>query len=284
MPELRSMRDADVAAVHELSLAAFEDLARRRQRAIPPRLDPAFAHVRIRRVLEADPAGSWVSERVGGGLDGAALAIRREGLWGLSLLVVHPETQSAGAGSALLRRTLDYADGARAGVILASPDARALRAYTRAGFTFHPCAEAAGVPRGVVAAPEVRAFRPGDHALAATVDRAVRGAARGGDLDALVAADCELLTFPERGYAAQRGGSPRLVAALDDAAAAALLRTVLARAPAGAEVEVLWLTGAQQWAIDVAVDAGLELRVCGGVFLRGDVGSFRPYLPNGHYL
>jgi hypothetical protein len=59
---------------------------------------------------------------------------------------------------------------------------------------------------------------------------------------------------------------------------------VLARVPAGRKAEVEWLTGAQQWAIDVAVAARLELSPSGAVCLRGDVGSFRPYLPDGAYL
>ena len=59
---------------------------------------------------------------------------------------------------------------------------------------------------------------------------------------------------------------------------------MLARAPDGADAEVEWLTGAQQWAIDVAVAARLELRVGRRVFLRGEVGTFRPYLPGGAYL
>ena len=46
-------------------------------------------------------------------------------------------------------------------------------------------------------------------------------------------------------------------------------------------LEVGWLRSAQRSAVDVAVDAGLELRLGGGVFLRGDVGPFRPYLPGG---
>jgi hypothetical protein len=59
---------------------------------------------------------------------------------------------------------------------------------------------------------------------------------------------------------------------------------VLARTPQDAEAEIDWLTAAQQWAIDVAVAAQLELRVGGGLFLRGDTGSFRPYIPGGAYL
>ena len=63
-----------------------------------------------------------------------------------------------------------------------------------------------------------------------------------------------------------------------------LLRAVLARTPDGAEAEIEWLTAAQQWATDVAVAALLALRPAGGLFLRGDTGPFRPYLPGGAFL
>jgi hypothetical protein len=36
------MRDADVASVHELAVATFEDLGRRHHLPIPPCPDPAF--------------------------------------------------------------------------------------------------------------------------------------------------------------------------------------------------------------------------------------------------
>jgi hypothetical protein len=112
----------------------------------------------------------------------------------------------------------------------------------------------------------------------------VRGAAHGGDLDALAAGGAELLAYPERGYAVTRGAAMKLLAAADEEAAVALLRTALARVPAGAVADVDWLTGAQQWAIDAVVAAGLELQPSGAVFLRGAVGPFRPYLPGGAYL
>jgi GNAT superfamily N-acetyltransferase len=284
MTTLRPMRDADVAAAHELTTVVFADLGRRLHRPTPPPTAPAAAHVRLRRILATDPAGAWVAEDAAGALAGVALAIVRDGLWGLSLLVVHPDAQSGGLGRALLERALAYGNGAHGGVILASADPRALRAYVRAGFTLHPSAEATGVPRDVAAAPEVRPFEPGDHALAAAVDRAVRGVPHGADLDAMAAGGAELLAFPGRGYAAHKDGTPKLIAAHDDEAAAALLRSVLARAPDGTEVEVGWLTAAQQWAVDVAVAARLELRLGGGILLRGDVRRFRPYLPSGAYL
>lgn len=275
------MRDEDVAAAHGVTLLAFEDLARKAGDEHPPRPDPAHAHIRLRRFLTADPGG-WVAEEPDGSLSGVGLALMRDGLWGLSLLVVDPARQSAGIGRELLARTLTYGATARGAVILASSDPRALRAYARAGFTMHPTAAARGRPRAVEPAPEVRPFEPGDHAMAAEVDRALRGAPHGEDLDVLETQGCCRLAFPGRGYAVLREGDVKLLAAHDEEAAAALLRTALARA--GDEAAVDWLTASQQWATDVVVEAGLELEVGGAVFLRGDVGRFRPYLPSGAYL
>ena len=254
MPVLRPLQTADVAAAHELSMATFADLALRRGIPEPPPRAQGPAHARIHRLLATDPGGAWAAEDEAGALAGVALALRREAVWGLSMLVVRPDAQSRGIGRALLDRTLEYAAGTRGAIILASDDARALRAYARAGFTMHPAAAADGVPCGVRADPSVRLFSSADHPLAAAVDRAVRTAPHGADLDVLAAG------------------------------AAALLRSVLARVPAGGRATVDWLTGAQRWAVDVALEAGLELRLSKAVFLRGDVGPFRPYLPAGSYL
>jgi GNAT superfamily N-acetyltransferase len=277
------MRDGDVAVVDDLAVAAFADLERRRGQPERPRPDPAPAQLRIRHLLGTDPGGAWVAVDPDDRPVGAALALVREGVWGLSLLVVRPDAQSSGAGGALLRAALEYGSDARGGIILASSDARALRAYHRAGFTMHPSAVAEGIPAGMAEHPAVVPFEPArDAAMAATVGRAVRGAGHGADLEALRAAGCELLAHPGRGFAAHRSGGLKLLAAVDEEAASALLRTVLARAPGPAEVS--WLTGAQRWAVDVALEARLELDVWGAVFLRGDVGPFAPYLPNGAYL
>jgi len=278
------MRDEDVPAVHELAEAAFEDLSRRRGEPVPPPRDPEVAHLRLRHLLATDPDGCWVADGDPGALAGVAIALLREGLWGLSLLAVHPGRQSGGLGRALLGRALDYGQAAKGGIIAASSDPRALRAYARAGFELHPTVFAGGAPHDVEPAPEVRPFTEADHAMAASVDRAMRGAPHGADLDALAAGGCERLAFPERGYAIHHRGEVKVLAAADDEAAAALLRTVLARTPAGARAEVEFITAAQQWAIDVVVAARLELRSDGAIFLRGETGAFRPYLPGGAYL
>ncbi len=278
------MRPEDALAVHLLAARTFADLAQRLHDppSPPPRPEPAL--VRIHQLIERDPGGAWVTER-DGELAGAALAIDRDGLWGLSLLVVDPAHQSAGIGRALLERSLGYAGGGRRGaVIVASPDARALRSYARAGFAAHPSFRAAGRPRGVERPAGVRDGDAGDLALAARVDVAVRGAPHGSDIEALLRADGRLLVAEDRGYAVVGSGGVRLLAALDEAAATDLLRAALAEAPSGEEVGVEWITSQQGWAIGPVLDAGLSLTNDGAVFVRGDVGPFRPYLPSGAYL
>ncbi len=86
-----------------------------------------------------------------------------------------------------------------------------------------------------------------------------------------------------RGYAIVCEGAPVIVAATDPGAAADLLRSCLAEG-SGAEVEIRWITGAQNWAIPVALDAGLSLSPSGPICVRGDLGPLTPYLPSGPFL
>jgi GNAT superfamily N-acetyltransferase len=274
----------DAPAVHELSGRAFTDLARRRHEPPIPQSPLASGLVRIGQLLERDPGGAWVAEH-DGQLAGAALAIDRDGLWGLSLLVIDPAHQSAGLGRELLARALEYRGGGRrGGVILASPDERALRAYARAGFAAHPCLSAYGRPAPLEPPAGVREGDRADLELIERVDVAVRGVGHGSDIDALLRVGCRLFVAEERGYALLGNGSVRLLAALDDEAAADLLRAALAHVPPGEEVGVEWITALQQWAIAPVLDARLPLAVDGAVFVRGDVGPFSPYLPSGAYL
>lgn len=282
----RPMRAADLPPAFDLQLKTFADLDRRRgtnDMAHPP--DPATALVRFRRLLEADPGGAWVAER-DGALAGVALALLREGLWGLSLLVVDPPLQGDGVGRELLARAWDYGDGARGHVVLSSSDPKAIRAYARLGLEVHPAIAAKGAPQGIAPPDGIRAGGPDDLPLTEAVDREVRGAAHGGDVLAMLAGGHELLVAPERGYAMVRGGELRLLAARDDEAARDLLRAGLARiADTGGEAGVLFMTARQQWAIEVCLEARLELEAdCGCVFTGGDVGPFSPYLPSGAYL
>jgi GNAT superfamily N-acetyltransferase len=282
-PVVRPLQPSDIDAVHQVTVDAFQDLNRRFGEPPEPAGPVAAARVRIGRLLAADPGGAWVAERRGE-VVGCALALMREGVWGLSLLVVSPGAQSSGAGRELLARAWQYGAGARGRIVLASRDPRALRSYARLGLRIHPAVAARGRPRNVQALPEVRAGTRHDLPLTEEVDRAVRGAAHGEDLLALVEAGGELLVLPGRGYAVVRDGAVRLLAAFDEDAAATLLRACLAAAgPHEASVE--WITSAQNWAVAPCLEAGLQLRTdLGCVFLGGDVGPFRPYLPSGAYL
>jgi len=278
------MAATDAPAVADMAVRAFADLSERFARPPSPASPAAAAHARIEHLVATDPGGAFVAERAGEPV-GAALALVREGLWGLSLLVVDPAAQSGGVGSRLLAEAVAYGADASGGIILASEDSRALRAYARAGFGLHAAVEAEGVPRPLEPPVSVRPGGPEDLSLAEAVDRHVRGAPHGADLEVMLAHGVQLLVVPDRGYALTSAGEVRLVAAYDEPAAADLLRAAIAAAPAGARASVNWLTSAQQgWALPVVLEAGLELRMGGAVFLRGEVGPFRPYLPIGAYL
>ena len=282
----RPLREDDLEAVHESNTRAFEDLDRRLGDEYPGPPQPLEAAlVRLRRLLTTDPGGAWVAER-DGAVAGCALGLVREGLWGLSLLFTDPSAQSAGVGRELLARAHAYGEGARGRVILSSADPRAMRAYARLGLALHPSVSALGPPQDAAMPGEVRIGGPHDLPLTEAVDRSVRGGAHGADILAMLEAASELLVLPERGYAVVKSGELRLLAAFDEESAATLLRGALARAAeAGQPGFVNWITASQQWALGVCLDARLELRAnTGAVFLAGDVGPFRPYLPNGAYL
>jgi GNAT superfamily N-acetyltransferase len=279
------MTEDDIEAVHDTTVATFDDLARRADEPPAPRPDPLIAHMRYRHLVRTDPDGAWVAEDERG-IGGCALALRREDVWGLSLLIVRPELQSTGVGGQLLRRANEYADGARGRIILSSPDPRAIRAYSRLGLETHPCLGAKGTP-SVVADPS--ATRMGTHEdipFTEVVDRHVRGAAHGADIGVQLDMGQTLLIAPDRGYAviSPADGELRILAAFDDDSARELLRAALAQV-GDREVSVSWLSAKQQWAIEECRDAGLELRAnCGGVFVDGDVGPFTPYIPSGAFL
>jgi GNAT superfamily N-acetyltransferase len=282
-PSVRPLQARDTDAILDLMVEAFQDLNRRFGEPPEPPGPVAAGRVRVRRLLAADPGGGWVAER-DGRVVGCSLALMREGVWGLSLLVVSPGAQSSGVGRELLARAWEYGRGARGWIILASRDSRALRSYARLGLHLHPALAARGRPRRVSSPPDGRPGTLDDLPLTAEVDRAVRGAAHGDDLVALLESGGDLLVLPDRGYAVVRDGAIRLLAARDEDGAATLLRACLAAAGAR-EASVEWITSAQGWAIAPCLEAGLELRMdVGAVFLAGDVGPFAPYLPSGAYL
>jgi GNAT superfamily N-acetyltransferase len=248
----------------------------------------AWTERRIGHLLAHDPDGAWVAEE-DGRVAGVALALRRDRLWGLSLLVVDPQTQSRGAGRQLLDAALGYGEPGSPGVILSSSDPRAIRLYASSGFDLHPQMRASGAVHAArLKTPElpVRDGTAADFELADAVDVAVRGAPRRRDHEELAAGGPMFVVDAggRRGYAFVRGGRVSTIAATDEATASALLWRCLAHAvDIGGDAEVDHVPANQQWAVRAAVDAGLAFKPVGPVFWRG-CSPPAAYLPSGAYL
>jgi hypothetical protein len=75
-----------------------------------------------------------------------------------------------------------------------------------------------------------------------------------------------------------------MLGARDDEAAALALWGALVTAPAGSTAIVMFLSGAQQWALRVALDARLPLSPDGPLCVRGTPGPLAPWIPSGMYL
>ncbi len=283
------MTPEDVDATYQAaSVALYEspEEARRLESRGPEEV--ARRKDRYRHFLRYDPEGAWVAED-GDRIAGAAVALVRERLWVLSLFAVGKGYRDTGVGRALLDRALGYASGTRAGLIASSQHPAAMRRYARAGFDLHPTLRATGEVRrdALPSGLKVREGEDEDLELAAGVDRAVRGAAHGPDLELLLDGECRFLvseTPAGRGYAVECNGSPAVVAATEPAVAQELLWACLARAPEGEDVGMPWITGRQNWAVPVALDAGLSLSSYGPICARGEVGPLTPYLPSGPFL
>ncbi|MBO0715348.1 MAG: GNAT family N-acetyltransferase [Acidimicrobiales bacterium] len=280
------MRDDDVAAAEGVWHRAASSM--RVEHGLPPRPYDEEVKERTRRgmhhLLSTDPDGCWVAVTEGE-VVGLAQAIRRERLWVLSLLGVVPEQQALGLGRMLLEAAIPYGGGGAPGMIMSSRDPRAVRRYAKAGFEVRPTMAAWGRVR-VRDLPVPPGLRPGglsDRPVVDAVDRALRGAHHGPDLDHLLQEGHRLVLLDDVGYAVCREARPVLLGATSEEAAEALLLGVLAGADPDEAVELGWVTGDQQWAISAAVRAGLELHPSGPLMVRGDPGPLRPYLPSGAF-
>jgi len=279
--EIRPMRAEDAAAGYRLMIEAWgEDPT-----PLPPGVARQRGEGRILHLLRTDPGGCFSAVGADGEVCGVGIALVREGIWGLSLLVVAADRQAQGIGRRLLDATLGYADGTRGQIILSSTDPKAMRRYARAGLRLVPMVSAAGiVDRSRIPAIEgVREGTPADFAATAAFSRTVRGASHATDLPEMAAYGRTLLVH-ERGFAVHDRGTPRLLAALDDEAAAALLWACLAAGAPGSTVHVDFIGPGQDWAVRTVLEAGLALSPDGPVFVRGELGPLRPYLPSGAYL
>ena len=277
---IRPMTPDDVPACCDVFGLALNQM--RRAIGLPPfhsdRLDGGVAHL-----LGTDPHGSLVAVGADDGPVGFAQAARRDELWVLAHLFVAPESQGLGLGRDLLGRAVAYGAGARSGIIVSTPEPRAIRSYARLpGFELHPMLQAGGRldRRHLAAADGVREGGPADLDFAAHVDRLLRGGAHGPDLVYHLDAGAELLVLPDRGYAVASDAGPDIVAGLDTDAAAALLTASLHRCDDGAEVTIKRIGAAHQWAAAIAVAAGLELKPWGPLVTRDSPAATAPYIPD----
>jgi len=245
---------------------------------------------RTRHFLGTDPGGSWVAEE-NDTVIGMSQSFVREDYWMLSQLGTVPGRQGHGVGRELLRLALSHGDPDSPGTIQCSRDPKAMALYTSFGFVLHPVVAAWGVMRpGSVTRPaEVRRLEPDavtDHELEviAGIDRAVRGSARSVDIVSMLAQPgCRLLLHADQGYAVARDERIVTLGARQEESASLVLRAMLAETPVGETIEINWLTSAQQWAIRVVVEAGIELQPYGPVMVRGMDGPPTPYIPSGGY-
>ena len=292
MTNFRPMTEADVPA----AVAAFDSglLAMLTRHQLPVtgsairderrRLD------RTRHFLATDPAGSWVAEE-GGTVIGMSQSFVREDYWMLSQLGTVPRQQGHGVGRELLRRALSHGDPHSPGTIQCSRDPKAMALYTSFGFVLHPVVAAWGPMRpGAVQRPaEVRRYEADQVSereldVVAAIDRKVRGSTRTVDVVSMLAQPGNrLLLHADQGYAV--AGDERIVTlgARHEESASLVLRAMLAEAPTGETIEINWLTSAQQWAIRVVTEAGIELQPYGPVMVRGMDGPPSPYIPSGGY-
>jgi predicted N-acetyltransferase YhbS len=274
------MEPADVAGAAAVAAASFDiDIS---APAAAERFRERLAHL-----LRTDPDGAFVAVR-GGRIVGAAEAMVRERLWCLSLLAVAPGQQGDGAGRALMERALRYGDGATAGLIVGSNDPRALRLYGRAGFALRPTFEAAGpldrraLPR---THPGVREDDNPDLEALEPIARYIRGAPYTPELELSLGQGGRLLRMGDRGFAvAHPTFGVWLLVARDEEAATALLWSALQLAADDLERPCLrWITGDQEWAIAVALAAGLRLSATGALCVRGRPGPLQPFIPSGPF-
>lgn len=282
---IRPLTADDIDRVCDIQTRSFNDVDRRFGEPVsqPTAAGRARQKRRVRHFLDHDPGGAFLA-CLDGRPVGAALALRRGDLWGLSLLVIEPDAQGQGIGRQLLAATMRYAEGTRIGMIESSRDQRALAAYADAGFDLHPQIAGAGViDRSLLRAPSNRVQASVDPGWADKIDRSLRGAPRGPDHERLSEAGPSYHVDDRdgRGYAYVRDGFVSALAATDEDTATALLWTCLA--DADGEVRVGHVTAVHQWAIRVMVATRLRLVADGAAFWRGRKPP-ATYLPSGAYL
>ncbi|MEA2251136.1 MAG: hypothetical protein QOG70_1378 [Solirubrobacteraceae bacterium] len=279
--DIRPLRDEDVDAGYRLCAEVLFRVQSGEHEAVRA----ARQHARIRHLLETDPGGCWIAEH-DGGVAGVAIALLREGVWGLSLFAVAEALQGRGVGRALFDRCWAYGADARGHIVLSSEHPAAMRRYARTGMPIRPCVAAGGIA-DLTRAPDLDGVEDAGEAgigLADAIGRELRGAGHGRDLHVPLAGGARLLVDSDRAFGLAREGHVILLGARDTAAAQRMLWALFATAGPGATVGVDFLSAGQDWALPVILDAGLQLSPDGPMFAGGALGPMTPYVPSGAYL
>jgi GNAT superfamily N-acetyltransferase len=279
--EVRPMRDEDVVDADRVCLDVLYTTFAGEDEPVRA----ARQHARIRHLLSTDPGGSWVAEHQGR-VEGVALALVREGVWGFSLFGVAAALQGRGVGRELFARCWEYGAGARGHIVLSSTNPQAMAIYAHTGLPIRPCVAAAGVP-DLARAPDVDDVVDAGEAgvpIADAIGRELRGAGHGRDLPVPMAHGARLLVYEDRAFAVARGSNLIMLGARDARAAQHVLWAVFVTAPPGATVNVDFVTAGQDWALPVCLAAGLALSPDGPMFAGGALGPLAPYIPSGAYL
>lgn len=285
---IRPLLPVDVPAAARAAYTALQELYPEDVSLEEAAIRAISGPARVAHLQRTDPGGCWVAEH-DGEIVGSALGLIREDVWGFSLFGLLPAYQGLGIGSRLYAPALEYGAGARGAIILSSSHPAAMRRYARsAGYRLIPTVALSGAwdARRV---PAVLRCRPGDLAAdAETIEAAsrhVRGASHMRDLAALLDRPATaLLVIDGDGFACARDGTVTLLAARTEEAAKDLLWGAMTSGTRGATVSVDFVSADNGWAIDVGLEAGLALDTCGPMFVRGELGTLAPFLPNGAYL
>jgi len=237
----------DSRRAFDVFLPSVRDLAERQN--TPWEVEPEAQWARMAYLFDflAEHAAEWwiAEEEATGRAIGYARSLERGGLFELAEFFVHPGSQSAGVGAALLARAFPP-DRGEVRLIIATTDVRAQGRYYRAGVAARfPIVAMLGTPRSMDPDPSVDAIRltPTGRQIGELrrIERAVLEFDRGDELEWLLA--------QREGYLYRRGNEPigfafvgrqgtGPIASLEPADQPAILAHVEARA-AALEIEKL---------------------------------------------
>lgn len=288
--QIRPMLESDLRQAERVSAMTFFEADKRSRRMCEPEIEFRSAAVsklwieRMRFFLMLDPGGCWVAVSEGE-LVGFAISQNRGPFWFLATYGVLTEYQGKGLGKRLMDAVLAHADG-RPGMFSSTVHPGATRRYRLAGFALHPQMRMVGtVDRATLpAVTGLKEGTPGDLEWMDHLDTGLRGAGHGPDhrhmlqtLRLVVSADRD-----DPGYVYVDGrGRAHLLAAARPEMAVKLLWEALAAS--SGDTLVNCITTSNLWAVDVGLEARLDIGQEGYLAVRG-MSDPAPYLASGHFL